>query len=315
MSNQLFIAMYHYVRPIQGSRFPRVRGLELGDFRVQLEHFSRKYAVVSMERVIAACQGLEALPPKALLLSFDDGYSDHFSHVLPLLHDRGWEGSFYIPACAPRQSEVLEVNMIQFVLQCCPSIAQLVQELDVQLTAHAHEYELHSVEHYHREYEKPTRFDDGPTTYFKRLLQVVLPAELRTKLAREAFFRWVTRDELAFAQELYCSIDQIKTMRRCGMHIGGHGGDHRWLAGRPRDEQSAEIRHSTVFLDSVGVPRRRRSFCYPSGSYDGLTLELLREADFEIGLTTEVGSAKCSPLTALEMPRYDTNDFHPRGAM
>ena len=35
--------------------------------------------------------------------------------------------------------------------------------------------------------------------------------------------------EEAFSRELYMSMDQIKCMVDCGMHIGSHGYDHYWL--------------------------------------------------------------------------------------
>jgi peptidoglycan/xylan/chitin deacetylase (PgdA/CDA1 family) len=43
------------------------------------------YRVVSMSDVIAARSGGAALPPKAVLLTFDDGYASFHTHVLPLL--------------------------------------------------------------------------------------------------------------------------------------------------------------------------------------------------------------------------------------
>ncbi len=315
MPGALHIAMYHYVRPILGSRFPAVKGLEIEQFKAQLDHFAAAYAVVTMEHVMAACRGLKDLPSKALLLSFDDGYSDHFVHVFPLLHERGWQGSFFVPSCVAGQREVLEVNMIQFALQCCPSSEEFARQIDFELSAERSDYCLQPIDFYHREYRKATRFDDPATAYVKRMLQVVLPSALRSRLVREAFLKWVTRDEVAFAQELYCNLDQLRMMQRCGMHIGAHGDRHRWLEELPRDEQRAEIRRSSAFLDKVGVPPHGRSFCYPSGSYNMLTLELLAESEFEIGLTTEVGCARCEPEMALVLPRYDTNDFFPRGAL
>jgi peptidoglycan/xylan/chitin deacetylase (PgdA/CDA1 family) len=43
------------------------------------------YNIVRIEDVIAASQGIQTLPPHAVLLTFDDAYSDHFVNVFPIL--------------------------------------------------------------------------------------------------------------------------------------------------------------------------------------------------------------------------------------
>jgi peptidoglycan/xylan/chitin deacetylase (PgdA/CDA1 family) len=54
-----------------------------------VRHFSwlrdNGYSVVSISDVIAARSGGAALPPRAVLLTFDDGYASFHTHVLPLL--------------------------------------------------------------------------------------------------------------------------------------------------------------------------------------------------------------------------------------
>ena len=54
-------------------------------------------------------------------LTFDDGYSDHFLNVFPLLEKRGIKGCFFPPAQAVLEHRVLDVNKIQFVLASAPS--------------------------------------------------------------------------------------------------------------------------------------------------------------------------------------------------
>ena len=56
------------------------------------------------------------LPANACLLTFDDGYRDHFEIVFPRLVGRGaGRGSSFPVARAARDHEVLDVNKIQFV--------------------------------------------------------------------------------------------------------------------------------------------------------------------------------------------------------
>src|SRR5690242_8239725 len=96
----LTIVMYHYVRPIAGSRYPRIRGLELADFEGQLDYIERHHRVVSMAQVLAAARGETSLEPGSVLLTFDDGYLDHYQHVFPVLAHRRMAGVFFPPTCA-----------------------------------------------------------------------------------------------------------------------------------------------------------------------------------------------------------------------
>ena len=83
------IVMYHYVRNLRRSRFPGIKGLDLGLFRAQLSYMERHYTMIRMEDLIAALDGGPSLPERAALLTFDDGFIDHFEFVYPLLDARG----------------------------------------------------------------------------------------------------------------------------------------------------------------------------------------------------------------------------------
>ena len=86
--------MYHYVRDLPRSRYPAIKGRDVGSFRRQLDYIGAHHTVVTAQQVVAAVKHGEPLAEDAVWLTFDDGYSDHYSVVFPLLHERGWQGSF-----------------------------------------------------------------------------------------------------------------------------------------------------------------------------------------------------------------------------
>lgn len=51
--SKLHIVMYHYVRELQVSRYPEIKGLEYSLFEQQLKFFKKNFHVVTMEQVIA----------------------------------------------------------------------------------------------------------------------------------------------------------------------------------------------------------------------------------------------------------------------
>ena len=80
----LTIIMYHYVRDLRRSRYPEIKGLDISLFKRQLTRIRSSYKIVSMRDVIEDRQGL---PDNAALLTFDDGYADHYLNVFPLLDE------------------------------------------------------------------------------------------------------------------------------------------------------------------------------------------------------------------------------------
>ncbi len=50
----LEIIMYHYVRPISGSAYPKIKGLEVKKFIKQIDYLQKNKKIVSTEDVIKA---------------------------------------------------------------------------------------------------------------------------------------------------------------------------------------------------------------------------------------------------------------------
>jgi peptidoglycan/xylan/chitin deacetylase (PgdA/CDA1 family) len=62
-------------------------------FREQIEWLDREgYEAVTLEQVEEAWWNGATLPPKPVVLSFDDGYRPDYTFAMPLLHEHGWAG-------------------------------------------------------------------------------------------------------------------------------------------------------------------------------------------------------------------------------
>ena len=146
----------------------------------------------------------------------------------------------------------------------------------------------------------------------KRLLQVELNEHLRNIITNVLFEKVVGISENTFSRELYMSIDQIRCMVDCGMHIGSHGYDHYWLGSLPKEKQEFEIKKSIEFISEVGGDINNWSICYPYGNYNEDTISLLKENGCKLGLTTVVNIADLSNRfndAIYKLPRLDTNDI------
>jgi len=310
MPSQLTIVKYSYVRDLARSRFPDIKARDLAEFRVQLDHIAATYEVVTAEQVMAAVLGEDTLPARACWLIFENGYVDHYQHALPLLVDRGWQGSFYVPSQTVTQRRILDVNKIHFILASVADPAPLVKDIQTFCDRKRAEGEpLASFDEYWATYAHANRWDPAEVIFVKRILQRGLPERLRNECADQLFRRYVTEDAAAFAAELYLDTHQLRLMRQLGMHLGSHGAAHYWLDSLDAADQAADIDESLEFLRGLGVDTTRWTICYPQGAHNDTTLALLRERTCTVGFTNEMGPATVPGSPPLTLPALDTNDL------
>lgn len=307
--NNLSVVMYHYVRRIKHSRFVGIKGLELDDFIEQIQFLKKNYNVVTMEQVIAYYQLGEKLPNNAALLTFDDGYAEHFNHVYPVLKKYGLQGSFYVPAKTVLENCILDVNKIHFILAACTDFEKLIRRLKQLLMAYSHDYELRSFDDYYAEFAVANRFDPADVIFVKRLLQHALPEALRNIITDKLFVEFIGMDEAAFSRELYMDEQQISHLISDGMHVGSHGYDHYWWNRLSPVALNKEIDLSLEFLAKVGVDTDNWTACYPYGSSSDEVVDCLQQKGCKLALTTVVDTVNLATDNPLLIPRLDTNDL------
>lgn len=305
----LTIVMYHYVRNLNRSRFPAIKGLATELFKEQVAYFKRHYTIVSGDDLIGAVSTGSELPPNPLLLTFDDGYLDHYTEVFPILDREGVSGCFFPPVRAVVEDVVLDVNKIHFVLASVSDKSGLVARIFRLLDEFGPQFSCLDKQFYWEQCAVAKRFDPREVVFIKHVLQRELPEPLRRLLIDVLFREYVSSDEASFARELYMNEDQILCLRRHGMFIGSHGDAHLWLNRLDRTRQEQEIDASLDLLDRINGSRNGWIMCYPYGAYDESLLSILRCRNCTVGLTTKVGLANLRQDDPLTLPRLDTNDL------
>jgi len=310
--NNLTIVMYHYVRDLKNSRFPGIKGLDLDLFREQIQYLRKHYHIITMEEVIHSIDNQAKIPRKSVLLTFDDAYSDHYMNVFPILDKYQLQGSFYTPAKAVLEHTVLDVNKIHFILASVQNKSDIVSDLKNLLKVYKKEYQLQDFDYYYKKLACVDNYDTQEVVFIKRLLQVELIEELRMRITDTLFEKYVGMSEPSFSRELYMNEEQLKHMLRSGQHIGNHGYNHYWWNSLTKEEMREELDLSIAFLNKIGVDMDNWTACYPYGSYDDQSIEMLQERGCKLAVTTEVDIATTNKSTRFVMPRLDTNDI-PKG--
>ena len=259
----------------------------------------------------------KTLPDKSILLTFDDGYKDHYTYVLPVLLENNIQGSFYIPTKCFQNKKVLDVNKIHFILESyIGEEEKILTEIKEYLEINKDSRITFLYDEYFKEYAVASRFDKKEVIFIKRMLQVVLPEDYREKLVDLLFKKYICSignkiiSERAFWEELYLTPDQIRLMEKLGMHIGFHSHNHVWLNSLSKEEQESQIKSSINYFKEIGINTEKMTISYPYGGYNEDTIELMKKYKIPLGFTTEVKKVDLKISDCLKLPRMDTNDFY-----
>jgi peptidoglycan/xylan/chitin deacetylase (PgdA/CDA1 family) len=125
---QVPVLMYHVVNaPKPGTASPEL-WVSRSDFAGQMKYLANQgYHAVTLQHVWDAWHNGGLLPPKPIVVSFDDGYHSHLTNAMPILRSHGWPGV-----------ENLEVNQTQ----------QDLKPADVRaLMAAGWEIDAHTISH------------------------------------------------------------------------------------------------------------------------------------------------------------------------
>ena len=296
--------MYHYVKDVKNSLFPKLKALDFNDFKFQINFLKKKYDIISIEEFYNNDFNKKR---KNCILTFDDGYRDHYDFVFETLVKNNIKGAFYPPVDVILSNKLLDVNKIHIILASADE-----KKIFERLKFH---YNLrntskNSLDFYIQKINTFCRYDNEITVIIKRLLQTSLDYELRQQLCDDLLKDFCKHSLKDLNNLFYLSRDQISEMKDNGMHFGSHGKSHFWFESLNTDLQESEISDSKLFLDNIYKDESYLlTMCYPYGSYNKITIELLKKYNFKIGLTTIPQIYNPDNNTFLEIPRLDTNDY------
>jgi len=305
----MIVIMYHYVRPISGSKYPNIKGLELSEFKHQISYLKKNKKIIGLDEFSYLSSKGET-GNEYVLLTFDDGYADIYDHVFPVLDKEKISGVFFVPANIIDKKGLLDVNLIHYLLsQKDEIVEQYIAYIKTWIRKNKDLYKLESFENYTDKIDLTRyRYDRAEIIIFKRLLQNELPIEARSLIIDELIEKYMSTDKTTLHDEWYANEDQLNCMIRNGMSVGGHGKTHQWLNNMSEALQLDEIKGSKSFLERL-EPQNLLTFAYPYGGYNETSIKILTRLNFKFSFTTKPFHYDNTVNQNMEIPRLDANDF------
>lgn len=96
--DSVLILEYHQIAPVaEVDRDSRAYNVEPQEFAAQLDYLTAAgYHTITMQEYMRSRKGKFMLPDKPVILTFDDGYADNYTYMLPLVEERGMKAVVYM---------------------------------------------------------------------------------------------------------------------------------------------------------------------------------------------------------------------------
>jgi peptidoglycan/xylan/chitin deacetylase (PgdA/CDA1 family) len=313
MSHQksLQVSTYHYVRNLPRTRFPKIKGMLLDDFRAQVKSLVGMFEMATLESAVAFLNGKYTPRRDLCLMTFDDGLREHFADVTPILAEYRIQGLFFLITACLEDGVVAPVHMNHFLMAYLGFEAYQTEFLRLleELGFHDQTKITTDLAVCQRTYP----LDDREIARFKYLFNFVLPSNTRDLVVRKLFEKHLG-NEREFGAELYLNWNEAQEMQRAGMAIGGHSHAHRPLATLRYDELCHDLTKNWQLIQKHLDAQDLWPFSYPYGKSDSFnrnTVEILRQLGYRFALCTEPGS-NLPGTNLFYVRRVDCKEIIPR---
>ena len=300
----MHVIMYHYVRN-DSKEFPNFNHLRVDDFRRQLNFFDKKYGFITKEQFCESLETGEA--PKGVLLTFDDGFKDHYENVYPILKKRGIFAFFYVPTGHYRTNEkkLLGVHRVHYLKGKYDSknlLAEAMQNIDSTMLDSGKIKEF-DMEIYQGQKNSNSEYK------LKRLFNYFLKYEYCNDVLDELMKKYFEEGELY--DKLYLTDKEMKELHMDNFVVGSHTENHMVLSRLNYNEQEKEIVDSFDYLEQALGKLEIKSFCYPygtQGTFNADTVKILTELDVHHAFMFSNAESD-KKIDKYQLKRIDCNRF------
>lgn len=297
---------YHYIHDQKSvTHFPRIWGNTEEQFRTHLELFKKEYSPISLQDVRDLYTKGRAPEPQqtGLLLTFDDGLSDHY-RAAKILKEYDIAGVFFIPSCIfedhlPANPQIIHYTLAQYgITTFLSAYHSTLQQLDLSKPLYHIERRAEALQ---------------SIAAIKKMFKYTLPPELGRNILLSLYRQLLLKDSPDILTEMHLTFAQVQEMLSMGHSIGTHTRTHISIAASELSE--AEFKKEIIaprhYLEET-FKTEVDSFSYPfGGKEDCLSARELLQKTSEYNLAFTVEPVRNTPHTnPLELGRCEPWPHH-----
>lgn len=261
----LLVLIYHRVLAAPD---PLLGDVEVNRFAAQMELLADGFNVLTLWEALERLRS-RSLPPRAVSVTFDDGYADNLEVAVPIMGRFGIRGTVFVAS-----------GYLDGGVMFNDAVIEAVRHAHARLDLHDLGLGVHEL--------------SGPESRREAIGRLIgelkyRPAKERRQLAMEILHR-----SGGIPPRLILTTRQLCELRDAGVEIGAHTATHPILTRVEPDAAREDIARSKEVLEGV-LRERVRLFAYPNGrpglDYDARHVQMVRELGFDAAMSTAWGAA------------------------
>ena len=293
--SRLPLLHYHSVSSEGVYRTPTI-AVSPAMFERQMAFLAAHYRVISLDDVVDCIEQRRPFPPRAVAITFDDGYLDNHEVALPILRRHGLTATFFVTAGPVVRGDRFWVSWLRTAVLSAPDLSGLVATglIPTALASRAR-----------RDGREPVV--DAVTARMNRAGL----AERHELLEQTARALHMDHGPAKGAEE-FMRPHHARELARAGMTIGSHTVTHPNLPSLTAADAFTELLESKRLLESV-VEAPVRHLAYPGGpdpsrpDFTGEIIELVRRAGYR-SASTSLRAPVTLDSDPFVLGRYDVHE-------
>jgi len=306
------ILAYHRVTTLPPDGDPYRLAVTPATFDAQMAVLRKRFRPVSLYEITEALLSGRPLPPRAVAVTFDDGYADNLLEAAPILARHGIPAAFFITSGMIENREEFWWDDLERIVLASPSLPRRLElglgpELPEPFRWDAEEACPPS-EVLPREGAVFSRtLNSSRRSLFLRLARVLkgLPRERQTACL-DALAAWAGAGREVRPERRTMSVEEVSALAATpSFTLGAHTVTHPRLASLPSEAQRREIEGSKRDLEGL-LGRAVGMLAYPYGdgaSIGGEAPGIAREAGFTLGFAATGGYVRAG-VDPFLLPRF-----------
>lgn len=272
--DEITILAYHRILDIAGENDfpfdPELVSASPADFRWQMEYVRRHYTPISFRRLLDSLDGNDTLPPRPILITFDDGFDDNYRHAFPVLRSLDIPATIFISTGYIGQTRTFWFDWLYYLCNKSAVSSRAVRLGDKSFSLS-------------RDPERRSGEISGLFGHAKTLPDEVLRESL-SMLEKE---HGTGYPENGFAASHPLNWDQVREMARHGIEFGSHTVTHPILANVSDAKLREELALSRSRIEQeTGHPVA--VICYPVGlefAFNDKVIAMARATGYRLGVS------------------------------
>lgn len=275
---QLVILAYHRIvdltdEPAFGQD-PELVSATVADFERQMRFVRAHFRPLRFSELLTHLQSGEPLPPRSLVVTFDDGHLDNYRQAFPVLRRLGVPACIFLSTDYIGSTRMFWFDRVAQLLRFAPAGWLRLGDFDVSLD----------------DGDVPARREAAGALL--RWLKQVPDAQRRAEVERleRELGQFVPAD--AVPERSALNWDEVREMARHGIEFGSHTCSHPILTRLDDTALKSELLHSRELIGrEIGAPVR--TIAYPvgkSGAFDDRVMAASAACGYELGISYETGT-------------------------